>query len=241
MNNLLVVDVASWDAAPDVELSAGGASMHGIAVSPDGTHVYVTGSGNELYDWQVANGTVSFSRTIALGSRPSDPCGLAISGDGTMAYVCLSIANQLAVVNLSSGTVSQYINVGIAPWNVVLSPDGGTAYVSDWGGRFPTNGDLTATSAGTAVVVDSRGVAASGAVSFVNLTTGAETGEVATGLHPSGLALSADGGTLYVANANSDTVTVIDTQTRGGQRNHSGAAPYLRLCLLAANPPMAWP
>ena len=211
--NLWVVDAGSWTLVQTLGYPGSGASLHGIAVSPDGTHVYVTGCGNELYDWTVAGGVVSFSRTIALASG-SDPCGLAISADGTKAYVCLSIANKLAVVNLSSGTVSQQIKVGIAPWDVVLSPDGKTAYVSDWGGRYPTNGDLTMTSAGTAVVVDERGVATSGVVSVVNLTTGVETAQVATGLHPSDLVLSPDGGTLYVANANSDTVTVINTQTK---------------------------
>jgi len=213
LSSLLVVDAASWTLRQTLSYPSDGASLHGIAVNPAGTHVYVTGSGNELYDWQVTNGTVAFSRTIALGSG-SDPCGLAISGDGSTAYVCLSIANQLAVVNLASGSVSKYINVGIAPWEVVLSPNGTNAWVSDWGGRFPTNGDLTATSAGTSVVIDSRGIAASGVVSVVNLATGLETAEVATDLHPSDMALSQDGGTLYVANANSDTVTVIDTHAR---------------------------
>jgi YVTN family beta-propeller protein len=104
--------------------------------------------------------------------------------------------------------------VGIAPWGVVLSPDGNTAYVSDWGGRFPTGGDLTAPSAGTQVVIDSRGVAASGVLSFVNLLTGLQTAQTATGLHPCDLELSPDGQTLYVANANSDTVSVINTGTR---------------------------
>ncbi len=211
MNNLVVVDAASWTVRQTLSYPNSGASMHGIAAS--GSHVYVTGSGNELYDWVVnTNRMVTFSRTISLPAG-SDPCGLAISADGTKAYVCLSILNQLAVVSLSSGTIIQQVNVGIAPWDVVLSADGNTAYVSDWGGRFPTGGDLTATSAGTAVVVDSRGIGASGAVSFVNLTTALETGQVATGLHPSDMVLSADGKILYVANANSDTVTVIDAQS----------------------------
>ena len=214
LNSLLVVDATAWTLLQTLNYPASGASMHGIAVSPDGAHVYVTGSGNELYDWLVAtNGLATFSRTLSLPSG-SDPCGLAISADGTKAWVCLSINNALAVVSLAAGTVSQQIPVGIAPWDVKLSPDGATAYVSDWGGRFPLAGDATATSAGTAVVVDARGVAASGVVSFVNLASGVETSKVATGLHPSALALSQDGNTLFVANANSDTVTVIDTPSR---------------------------
>ncbi len=211
--DMWVVDAASWTLVQTLDYPADGASLHGIAVSPDGAHVYVTGSNNQLYDWTIAGGVVSYSRTIALASS-SDPCGLAISADGTKAYVCLSRANRLAVVNLTTGTVSQQINVGVAPWDVALSPDGNTAYVSDWGGRPPTTGDLTMTSAGTPVVVDARGVPTSGVVSVVNLLTGLETVQIPTGLHPSDLVLSPDGGTLYVANAISDTVTVIDTQTR---------------------------
>jgi YVTN family beta-propeller protein len=159
--------------------------MHGIAVSRDSSHVYVTGANNELYDWAIhTNGTVALSRTISLPGG-SYPCGVAVSADGSRAYVCLSVKNTLTVVDLSTRTVSRQINVGIAPWDVVLSPDGNTAYVSDWGGRLPVGGDLTATSAGTSVVIDNRGVAASGAVSFVNLATDVETTQVPTGLHPS--------------------------------------------------------
>jgi autotransporter-associated beta strand protein/YVTN family beta-propeller protein len=214
LTGLLVVDAASWTVRQTLSYPGSGASMHGIAVSPNGSHVYVTGSGNELYEWVVnPNGTVTFSRTISLPGG-SDPCGIAISPDGTKAYVCLSIANTLAVVSLGAGTLSQQIAVGIAPWNVLLSLDGNTAYVSDWGGRFPVAGDTTANSAGTQVVVDARGIAASGRVSIINLTTGLETAQLPTGLHPCDLGLSTDGNTLYVANANSDTVTVVDTQAR---------------------------
>jgi autotransporter-associated beta strand protein/YVTN family beta-propeller protein len=211
INNLLVVDSSSWLLVQNLSYPASGASMHGIAVNPAGSRVYVTGAANELYEWILStNGMASFSRTISMPSG-SYPCGVAISADGTAAYVCLSIANKLAVVNLSNGSITRQINTGIAPWDVVLSPDGNTAYVSDWGGRFPVAGDQTATSAGTPVVIDSRGVASSGRISIVNLATGTETAQVETGLHPSDLELSSEGNTLYVANANSDTVTVIDT------------------------------
>ncbi|MEO6182644.1 MAG: immunoglobulin domain-containing protein, partial [Verrucomicrobiota bacterium] len=140
INNLLVVDAATWTLLQTSGYPGSGASLHGIAMRHSGSHVYVTGAGNELYEWAVAaNGMVTFTRTIAMPGG-SYPCGLAISSDDSKAYVCLSIANKLAVVNLASGTVTQQVTVGIAPWDVALSPDGNTAYVSDWGGRFPVGG-----------------------------------------------------------------------------------------------------
>ncbi len=211
---LMAVDAASWTWRQGIDYPGHGAAMHGIAVSKDGSHVYVTGAVDELYDFAVAtDGTMSFSRTISLLTNTA-PCGVALSPDGMTAYVCLSLNNVLAVVDLSSGTVSQEISVGVAPWDVVLSSDGNTAYVSDWGGRHPEEGDLTALSTGTPVVVDERGIASSGAVSFVSLLLSMETAQVPTGLHPSDLELSQDGNTLYVVAANSDTVTVIDTPTK---------------------------
>src|SRR5207248_6853115 len=100
MNNLLVVDGAPWTVQQTLSYPGSGASLHGIGVSPNGSHVYVTGCGNELYDWRAnTNGTLSFLRTIGLPGG-SDPCGVAISSDGAKAFVCLSMLNQLAVVDL---------------------------------------------------------------------------------------------------------------------------------------------
>lgn len=210
-NGLLIIDANTWTLLQQLNFAGSGASMHGVAVSANGSRVYTTGSGNELYEATIAtNGNVSWSRTIALPGS-SDPCGIALSADGTKAFVCLSRLNTLAVVNLQTGTLIRQINVGIAPFDVVLSPNENIAYVSDWGGRKPIAGDLTAGSAGTQVVVDNRGIGASGIVSFVDLTQNLETAKVPTGLHPSDLELSSDGQTLYVANANSDTVALINT------------------------------
>ena len=213
MSSLLVVDVTGWSLLQELSFPGSGASMHGIAVSGNGSHVYVTGSNNELYEAAVAtNGSVSWSRTISLPGN-SDPCGIALSSDGTKAFVCLSRSNTLAVVNLQTGALIRQINVGVAPFDVVLSTNGKVAYVSDWGGRRSTAGDVTSDSAGTHVVVDSRGIGTSGVVSFVDLVANLQTVQVPTGLHPSDLELSKNGLRLYVANANSDTVTVINTSS----------------------------
>src|SRR5581483_7915330 len=148
------------------------------------------------------------------GKGASYPCGLALNAAGTRAYVCLSRNNTLGVVDLVSGTLLSEIPVGVAPFDVALSRDGSQAYVSDWGGRRPKPGEKTAPSAGTETLVDARGVASSGCVSLVDLRKGVETAQIGTGLHPSDIERSADGRTLYVANANSDTVSVLALETQ---------------------------
>ena len=66
--------------------------------------------------------------------------------------------------------------------------------------------------AGEKVVVDSRGVASTGAVTRVDLETGKATHTLAVGLHPTALALDEARRRLYVANGNGDSVSVIDTE-----------------------------
>jgi hypothetical protein len=53
MTNLLVMDTISWSLLQTLAYPRSGASMHGIATSKDGSHVYVSGAGTELYDWVV--------------------------------------------------------------------------------------------------------------------------------------------------------------------------------------------
>src|SRR5207249_5007145 len=94
-----------------------------------------------------------------------------------------------------------------------LSPDEKYAYVSNWGGRRPKAQDKTAPSSGTPTVIDERGVGASGTVMKIDIANVRIVKETPVGLHPAGIALSGDGKTLYVANANSDTVSILQTKT----------------------------
>jgi YVTN family beta-propeller protein len=221
----------------------GGGTMHGIVAAPDGsegaTRIYVTTADGVLEARASAAGAgagagvVKWARSIAIGGteaeRPSYPCGLALldgnsagdGGAGASAAVCLSMNNSLAIVDLQTGAVSREIPVGMAPFDVAISADGKLAYVSNWGGRRPRRAqhgasaeDRTAKSAGDDIVVDERGTASTGTVSVVDLAAGRQIAEIACGLHPADVELSADGASLYVANANSDTISVIDTAAR---------------------------
>jgi YVTN family beta-propeller protein len=219
---LLAIDAATWTIRQELKYPAkigGNASMHGIAVTPDGSRVYSTG-GNTLLEARVApDGSLSWTKPLVIpGSTAKQtgyPCGLALlPGKNNRAVVCLSMNNSLAIVNLTEGKVEREIAVSTAPYDVAVSRDGKLAYVSNWGGRRPREGDKTAKSADSDVVVDDKGTAGTGTLSVVDLAAGKQIAEIPTGLHPADVELSADDTTVFVANANSDTVSVIDTSSR---------------------------
>ncbi|QDV32291.1 bifunctional YncE family protein/alkaline phosphatase family protein [Tautonia plasticadhaerens] len=223
---VVVLDADSWEVLQELPFPEGGGSMHGIALSADGRRLYATTAQEHLYEANVGDeGLLSWSRTIPLpgpgGEGPSHSCGIALSADGTTAFVALSRNNSIGEVDLARGAVVREIPVGVAPFDVAIGEGGASLYVSNWGGRRPVEGEQTAPSSGTPVLVDDRGVARSGTVGKVDFGRGAMVAEVATGLHPSDLVLDADAGRLYVANANSDTVTILDVSGGGFEERAS--------------------
>jgi YVTN family beta-propeller protein len=130
--------------------------------------------------------------------------------------VALTFNNEAAILDLGSGGVLSKVKTGIAPFGAIVDTKNTTAYVSNWGGRFPRAGDLTGKMGpkpdADRMVVDTRGIAASGTVSRIDLTTGKVTAEIEVGLHPTSLALDDGRHLLYVTNSNSDTISVIDTE-----------------------------
>jgi len=219
---LVVMDAKTWKIRQETSFpEGGGGSMHGIAVTKDGKRVFACTANNLLWEANVIdNGNIKWSRKILFpgpnqnAKQPAALWGIALSSNEKTGYVTLSRNNTLATVDMVNGKMTREIPVGVAPYDVILSVDEQTAYVSDWGGRHPERYERSATSAGTDTLVDKRGVACSGVVSIVDLKEGRETGQIETGLHPCDMELSRDGRLLYVANANSDTISVIDLQQK---------------------------
>lgn len=236
---LVSIDVETWEVRQQIGYSEGSGSPYGLAVTRDGSRVYVTNAQKSLLEAKISDdGTMSWNRDIELPGPSFSPrlnpcgCGIALSLNEKYAYVCLTSNNSLGIVHLQSGKVLKEIRVGISPFAVALSPDGKTAYVSNWGGR-PARSSSDAAGIGAAykegysgdklgmpgeeeserASVDERGVVTSGTISVVDLMTQTQITQIDVDLHPSGIALNSDGSTLYVANANSDTVSIIDTKT----------------------------
>ena len=193
-----------------------GGSMHGLTVTPDGTTAYVTGGKDRLFKVAIAaDGSFAFTGEINLADadgKPTNPLGVALTPDGTHAVVARSLANDAVIVNLATGRIEAAIPVGVCPYDVAVTPDGQWAFVSNYGGRRAVKGDQTEKSAGTDVVVDPRSVPLSGTVTVIRLGNKPfAMRQIAVGLHPTELLLSATGKRIFVSNAGADSVSIIDT------------------------------
>lgn len=227
--------VSSHILEPDKD---GQVSYTGLVFSPDGRRIYlanVNGSvkvfGVQEDENVVALFTIPLPPADAPRRKAEIPSGLALSPDGKRLYVCGNLSNRLLELDSTSGTLLRTWDVGVAPYDVVLVR--GKAYVSNWGGRRPDAQSVTGPAGrGTLVRVDPvRHIASEGSVSVIELMAGGldvpasgaargssvasphQVHEILTGLHASALALSPNGQWLVVANAGSDTLSVLDTRT----------------------------
>ena len=147
----------------------------------------------------------------------SYPLGLAVSPDNSTAYVVLDASDELGMINLSTNTLVKFIRVGNIPHSVVVSADGKTAYVSNEAGRIAKDKEFQLYSDGTPVAARyPEGSTLTGTVSVVDLASFTVTGSIETGLHPTGMAFW--GRKLLVANAYSDSISVIDTGSNKEER-----------------------
>lgn len=191
----------------------GAAAYQGIVTSGGRPFVAVTARrGNPgLF---VVNGSKLAPLAANLGKHNLGGPGVG----GGVAVVPITAQNRAVVVELASGKVLGEAPTGIAPFAAVVSSDGKAAYVSNWGGRQTKPGERTDPTGpaphADRVLVDERGVAASGTVTRIDLTTLQATHTMPTGLHPNGLAWDEAHRRLYVANNNEDSVTVVDTATQ---------------------------
>lgn len=202
---LHVIDAATGRRMYDYPL---GDSFAGVAFSPGGDHIYVGGgSANKVYFLRQTETEYEEEPGVELaGAAPS---GLSVSADGKRLFVALNLKHAIAVVDVETREVKE-IAVGMNPYTTVATPDGKKVYVSNWAGRRAKGSDTKDENFG--IVVDPRtGIPSSGSVSVIDTGKLEAVAEIETGLHPSAMVLNADASRLYVANANSDTVSVIDT------------------------------
>lgn len=211
------------------------ASYTGILFSPDGKTLYAS----TLPDRKRAAGLAVFSVLEDGKLQPAEPirlskagdaaredvvqvpatdvsaseipAGLCMTKDGKRLFVVLNLSNRLVEWDFESKQVARAVAVGSAPYGVAIA--NGKAYVSNWGGPRPKTGEPTGPAGrGTPVLVDPRtNVANRGSVSVIDLKDFKVLREIEVGQHASGLAVDPQERFVFVANANSDTISVIAT------------------------------
>jgi YVTN family beta-propeller protein len=134
---------------------------------------------------------------------------MTYSPDGSTLYAVLNGQNTVVAMDPNTGAIKHTWNVGIAPRGLVFV--GNKLYVSDEGGRQARPGDTTMDSYGSQVPANGfLGTSTTGEVSVIDTSDpSAAVGSIAVGLHPT--AMYAAGSAVFVANTNSDTLSVIDT------------------------------
>jgi YVTN family beta-propeller protein len=195
-------------------------SFTGLVFSPDGRRLYLSNAAGNVWVFAVDGGRVAASpRVLPLPDalvpkqRREIPTGLAIAGDGKRLYVAGNLGGRLYELDAFTGSLLRSWETGVAPYDVVLT--GSKVYVSNLGGRFPLQAELTAPAGkGTTVRVDpEQYVALAGSVTVIDLVSGKISSEIAAGLHTSALAVSPGGKYVVAANTGDDTLSVIDTRT----------------------------
>ena len=198
-----------------------------LAVSPDGTRVYVPNQGSDTVSViNTASNTVV--ATIPAGSQP---VGAGVSPDGARVYVTNTNANTVSVINSATNTVITTIPVGTAPTGVAVTPDGTRAYVTN---AFSDNVSVINTATNTVVAtipiagfiptpqlvaVSPNGTRAyvtnafTNNVSVIDTATNTVVATIPAGNQPTGVMVTPDGTRAYVTNFLNNNVSVIDTAT----------------------------
>lgn len=197
-------------------------SFTGLTFSPDGLRIYLSNVNGDIKVFKVGRDR-KISPLVSFALPPADaplrreeiPAGLAVSADGKKLYVAGNLSNRLLELDAVTGTVLRQWEVGVAPFDVALV--GHKAYVSNWGGRRPEAGSVTATAGqGTLVRVDARGIASEGSITVIDLTQPAVASlqkQIIVGPHACALAVTPNGRWLVAASAGSDQLSVIDTRS----------------------------
>lgn len=214
-NNLLFIDTATAKVTQTLA-SPVGLSVIGLVV--DGSRIFTSDVKDHVrVAKRQADGTYKWAEPWPLDKPKVDgaahPAGMILRGKEL--WVTSSRGNSVQRLDTTTGKVVQVVPVGVAPFTI-LFPNSDTAYVSNWGGDAPDKDDPQAPSSKTPVKIDPRtGVANHGSVSVLRAVDGQwqQVKSIPVGLHPSGMTVSKGGKFLYVANASSDTVSVIDAKT----------------------------
>ncbi|MBN1139692.1 MAG: beta-propeller fold lactonase family protein [Anaerolineae bacterium] len=189
------IDLTALEVVDTIPVPGGGGPF-AVAFAPDGSRGYVAVQDDAVHVIDPA--THAISRTI-----PVSQCGhtgdLVISPDGRRGYLAALNADRVVVLDLVGETVSDTLPVG-RPKGLALNADGSRLYVGTFGWEGQSDHHLWMFDTATGQPVAGVDLVHPGAPRLV-------------GSDILGLALAPDGGALYVASIDGESVAVVDPQT----------------------------
>ncbi|MDX3453973.1 beta-N-acetylglucosaminidase domain-containing protein [Streptomyces sp. ME02-8801-2C] len=222
--------------------------VDGITITPSTGTLTVPpgGKATETVTFTAAPQTTAGVRSVAvtgggLISRAIPVQIKEVVGGSARALTANFSGASVSSVDLNSGTSTE-IPVGNNPGEVVVSPDGRTAYAANQGSDSVSVIDVAAAKvtstvavgdvpAGLALTPDGRTLwvadYSDDAIQPVDLATGTAGAKIAVGDGPENMATTPDGTTLYVANIHDSTVSPVNLATgKAGKPIAVGPNPF---------------
>ncbi|MBK7432694.1 MAG: hypothetical protein IPI66_01610 [Chitinophagaceae bacterium] len=186
--SLQLIDAVRDQVLDNLEIKSG---WLGICFSADDKQLYVgAGNENKILVYDVVNGKLKLKGDIMLGKKwPNklSPAGMDIDNDRQLLYVVTKDDNSLYAINLRNKSVVKQVRLEAEAYTCKLSPDHKELYISVWGNKK---------------------------VAVFSTVDEEMKGMIDVGDHPNELCLSGNGRYLFVANANDNSVSVINTKER---------------------------
>jgi len=172
---------------PDTDLPLG------VAITPDGARAYVSNAAGSISVVDISTNTIITNIPVldfpvpGFGFPARDLAGIAITPDGTRAYVVSHSTAKTYVISTITNTMIATIRTDPgAPLSIAISPDGTRAYTATVGGSFAH-------------------------VSVIDTATNTISATIPAGGAPPFVGVTPDGTKLYVDAEMA--VTIIDTAT----------------------------
>jgi YVTN family beta-propeller protein len=163
-------------------------AWYGLKFSADEKTLYASGGNdNRILVYKVLPNKLQLSDSIILGDKwpkKISPAGMDIDEVSKTLYIVTKDNKSLYVVDMRRREVRQQISLGSEAYTCLLSPDRKNLYISLWGKDKVMNWDLIAQ----------------------------RKKEWSVGDNPNEMCLTKDGRYLFVANANDNSVSIIDTR-----------------------------
>jgi YVTN family beta-propeller protein len=148
-----------------------GKDPRGVAITPDGKTAYVVNRTDNTVT-PISTATNTAGTAIPVGTRPEY---VAITPDGKTAYVTNANDNTVTPISTATNTPGTAIPVGKGPFFLAITPDGKTVYETNFTDNTVTPISIATNTAGTAIP--------------------------AGGDQPTGVGITPDGKTAYVASS----------------------------------------